>query len=77
MLEFVTAIICAAALVYHGTCILLNRNELKRLNALISSQDAAYVEKKLPKKPPRRATRLTDSSKKWLENKGKRAKEVS
>lgn len=77
MLELVTAIICAAALVYHGTCILLNRNELKRLNAFISSQDAAYVEKKLPKKSPRRASRLTDRSKKWLENKGKRAKEVS
>ena len=76
MLEFVTAIICAACIIYHGTCILLSRNELKRLNAIISSQDPTYVEKKELKKPRRRAARLTDSSKKWLQNKGKTVKEV-
>ena len=77
MLEIIAAIICAVSLIYHGTCILLNRNELKRLNALVSSQEAPQIEKKEPKKSPRRASRLSDASKKWLETKGKRDKEVN
>lgn len=77
MLETIIEIVAIIAILYHATCVLLNRRELKRLNALITQEHPTYVEKKAPNKPPRRAARLSDASKKWLETKGKRDKEVN
>lgn len=64
------------AIIYHATCVLLNRRELKRLNDLIASETPATLEKKHENKVRRRASRLTDRSKKWLDSKGNGAKEV-
>lgn len=75
MYELIACIICSVALVYHATCILLNRNELRRLIALIDSQNPTQIEKKELWRPKKRATRFTDRSKKWLETKGNQRKE--
>lgn len=77
MLELIAAVICCAALCFDAVALLLHRNELKALRVLIPQETPTTVEKSRFNKPRRRATRLTDGSKKWLENRGKRAKEVN
>lgn len=72
----IACIIAAIAVIYHATCVLLNRRELKRLNDLIASETPATLEKKHENRVKRRASRLTDRSRKWLDSKGNGAKEV-
>ena len=72
----IIGIAAVIAVIYHAMCVLLNRRELKRLNDLIASETPATLEKKHENRVKRRATRLTDRSKKWLDIKENRAKEV-
>ena len=74
--ELIVCIVGIIAILYHATCVLLNRNELKRLNELIASKPPATLEKKREHRVVRRTTRFTDRSKKWLASKGKTDKEV-
>ena len=75
MLELIAAVICAAAMIFYGVCILLHKKELKAIVALYSSENPSQIEKSEPKRKKRRATRFTDGSKKWLDNKAKAGKE--
>lgn len=72
----IISIAAVIAVIYHATCVLLNRRELKRLNDLIASETPATLEKKHENRGKRRASRLTDRSRKWLDSKGNGAKEV-
>lgn len=72
----IIGIAAVIAVIYHATCVLLNRRELKRLNDLIASETPATLEKKHENRVKRRASRLTDRSRKWLDSKGNGTKEV-
>ena len=73
MLLKVAYVVIGVALV---VVLLMLYGMLELLLDFLTSEKSPQIEKSREKKPLRRATRLTDHARKWLDSKGNGAKEV-